>query len=453
MSPNNEHEHDHEPRMELSYRQINRDLLRTMEPAGRLYYAVLGVDLVILLWGIFAWVYQIKTGIGVTNLNNPVGWGVYIATFVFWIGIAHSGTLISAILFLFRCHWRNPIYRTAEAMTVFALLTAGLYPIIHLGRPWLFYWLFPYPQEGHLWINFRSPLVWDVFAVGTYLIVSAVFFFTGLVPDLAVVRDQADGWRKKIYGFLAQGWQGTDRQWRHYGSAYLFLAALATPLVISVHSIVSWDFAMSVVPGWHSTIFAPYFVAGAIHSGLAMVLTILIPMRRIFRLEAYLTEMHLENLARLIILTGTIMAYSYGTEMFIAWYSGNIYERETFIYRALGDYAVAFWIMMLFNAVIPFLFVFGRIRRSIAWLFTIAILINIGMWAERFVIIVASLAHEYIPFAWGIYKPTWVEISIFAGTFAWFFLWFLLFAKLLPVISLTEVKELVPPPMRGGSHE
>src|SRR3990172_8655325 len=322
MSPNNEHE----PRMELSYRQINRDLLRTMEPAGRLYYAVLGVDLVILLWGIFAWVYQIKTGIGVTNLNNPVGWGVYIATFVFWIGIAHSGTLISAILFLFRCHWCNPIYRTAEAMTVFALLTAGLYPIIHLGRPWLFYWLFPYPQEGHLWINFRSPLVWDVFAVGTYLIVSAVFFFTGLVPDLAVVRDQADGWRKKIYGFLAQGWQGTDRQWRHYGSAYLFLAALATPLVISVHSIVSWDFAMSI-------------------------------------------------------------------------------------------------------------------------------LINIGMWAERFVIIVASLAHEYIPFAWGIYKPTWVEISIFAGTFAWFFLWFLLFAKLLPVISLTEVKELVPPPMRGRSHE
>jgi len=449
MSPNNEHE----PRMELSYRQINRDLLRTMEPAGKLYYAVLGVDLVILLWGIFAWVYQIKTGIGVTNLNNPVGWGVYIATFVFWIGIAHSGTLISAILFLFRCHWRNPIYRTAEAMTVFALLTAGLYPIIHLGRPWLFYWLFPYPQEGHLWINFRSPLVWDVFAVGTYLIVSCVFFFTGLVPDLAVVRDQADGWRKKIYGFLAQGWQGTDRQWRHYGSAYLFLAALATPLVISVHSIVSWDFAMSVVPGWHSTIFAPYFVAGAIHSGLAMVLTILIPMRRIFRLEAYLTEMHLENLARLIILTGTIMAYSYGTEMFIAWYSGNIYERETFIYRALGDYAVGFWIMLLFNAVIPFLFVFGRIRRSIAWLFTIAILINIGMWAERFVIIVASLAHEYIPFAWGIYKPTWVEISIFAGTFAWFFLWFLLFAKLLPVISLTEVKELVPPPMRGRSHE
>jgi molybdopterin-containing oxidoreductase family membrane subunit len=424
-----------------------------MEPAGRLYYAVLGVDLVVLFWGIFVWVYQIKTGLGVTGLNNPVGWGVYIATFVFWIGIAHSGTLISAILFLFRCHWRNPIYRTAEAMTVFALLTAGLYPIIHLGRPWLFYWLFPYPQEGHLWINFRSPLVWDVFAVGTYLIVSSVFFFTGLVPDLAVVRDQADGWRKKIYGFLAQGWQGTDRQWRHYGSAYLFLAALATPLVISVHSIVSWDFAMSVVPGWHSTIFAPYFVAGAIHSGLAMVLTILIPMRRIFRLEAYLTEMHLENLAKLIILTGLIMAYSYGAEFFIAWYSGNIYERETFIYRALGDYAVGFWIMLVFNAIVPLLFVFGKIRRSLFWLFTIAILINIGMWAERFVIIVASLAHEYIPFAWGIYRPSWVELSILAGTLAWFFLWFLLFAKLLPVVSLTEVKELAPPPMRGRSHE
>jgi len=436
---------------EVSYSQINRDLLKTMEPPGRLYYVVLGLDLVVLLWGIYAWVYQIRTGIGVAGLNNPVGWGVYIATFVFWIGIAHSGTLISAILFLFRCRWRNPIYRTAEAMTVFALMTAGLYPIIHLGRPWLFYWLFPYPQEGHLWINFRSPLIWDVFAVGTYMIVSATFFFTGLVPDLAAVRDQASGWRKKIYGFLAQGWQGTDRQWRHYGSAYLFLAALATPLVVSVHSIVSWDFAMSVVPGWHSTIFAPYFVAGAIHSGLAMVLTILIPMRRIYRLEAYVTVMHLENLAKLIILTGTIMAYSYGTEMFIAWYSGNIYERATFIYRAFGDYAVAFWIMLFFNAVVPFFFVFGRVRRSIAWLFAISLLINIGMWAERFVIIVASLAHEYIPFAWGIYKPTWVEISIFTGTFAWFFLWFLLFTKLLPVVSLTEVKELVPPPQREGA--
>lgn len=436
--------------MNLGYSQVNRDLLKTMEPAGRLYHTVLALDVAVILWGVFAWVYQIRTGLGVTGLQTPVGWGVYIATFVFWIGIAHSGTLISAILFLFRCRWRNPIYRTAEAMTVFALLAAGLYPIIHLGRPWLFYWLLPFPQEGHLWINFRSPLVWDVFAVGTYLIVSALFFFTGLVPDLAAVRDQATGWRQRIYAVLAQGWQGTDRQWRHYGSAYLFLAALATPLVVSVHSIVSWDFAMSVVPGWHSTIFAPYFVAGAIHSGLAMVLTIVIPLRRIFRLDAYITEFHLENLAKLILVTASIMAYSYGTEFFISWYSGNIFERATFIYRAVGDYARFFWIMLIFNAVAPFLFAFGKVRRHIPSLFVLSILINIGMWAERFVIIVTSLGHEYIPFSWGHYWPSWVELSVLAGNLAWFFLWFLLFAKLLPVVSLTEVKEILPPPRKEG---
>lgn len=437
--------------MEVTYSQINRDLLKTMEPPGRLYYTVLALDLIVLLWGLYAWIYQIRTGMGVSGKTHPVGWAVYIATFVFWIGIAHSGTLISAILFLFRCRWRNPIYRTAEAMTVFALITAALYPVIHLGRPWLFFWLMPYPFRGHMWINFRSPLVWDVFAVGTYLIVSAIFFFTGLVPDLAAVRDQATGWRKKFYGFLAQGWQGTDRQWRHYGSAYLFLAALATPLVVSVHSVVSWDFAMSIVPGWHSTIFAPYFVAGAIHSGLAMVVTILIPMRRIFRLESYITEMHLENLGKLLIVTGLIMAYSYAVEFFVAWYSGNIYERATFIYRATGDYAVAFWIMVFANAVAPLFFAFARIRRSLFWLFSISIVINIGMWAERFVIIVASLAHEYIPFSWGQFQgPTWVEVSILAGNLAWFFLWFLLFAKLFPVVSVTEVKEIAPPPMKGG---
>jgi len=433
----------------LTYGQINRDLLTTMRPPGRLYYTILALDLAVLAWGIYAWSYQIRTGMGVSGKTHPVGWAMYIATFVFWIGIAHSGTLISAILYLFRVRWRNAIYRTAEAMTVFALMTAGLFPIIHLGRPWLFYWILPYPQRGHLWINFRSPLVWDVFAVATYLTVSALFFFTGLVPDLAVVRDQATGWRRKVYGFLAQGWEGTDRQWRHYGSAYLFLAALATPLVISVHSIVSWDFAVSVVPGWHSTIFGPYFVAGAIHSGLAMVLTILIPLRKIYRLETYLTRDHLENLAKLIILTGLIMAYSYGTEFFIAWYSGNIFERATFIYRAVGDYALAFWIMVVANTIAPLLFIARAIRTSIAWLFGISIVINIGMWAERFVIIVASLAHEYIPFSWGLFQgPTWVELSILAGTAAWFFLWFLLFAKFLPVVSLTEVKELVAPPLK-----
>ncbi len=433
---------------EFSYRRINRDLLSTMRAPGKLYYVILGLDLLVLGWGIYAWAYQIRTGMGVSGLSHPVGWGVYIATFVFWIGIAHSGTLISAILFLFRCKWRNAMYRTAEAMTVFALMAAAMYPIIHLGRAWLFYWLLPYPQRGHMWINFRSPLIWDVFAVSTYLIVSVTFFFTGLVPDLAAVRDEAGGWRRKLYGFLAQGWEGTHRQWQHYGSAYLFLAALATPLVISVHSIVSWDFAVSIVPGWHSTIFAPYFVAGAIHSGLAMVLSILIPLRRLFQLDAYITRDHLENLGKLMILTTLIMAYSYATEFFIAWYSGNTFERSTFAYRVTGDYAFAFWLMLLFNAVAPLLFFFCEVRRSPAWLFAIAILVNVGMWCERFVIIVASLAHEFIPFAWGLYRPSWVEVSILAGSLAWFFLWFLLFAKLLPVVSITEVKELLPPPTR-----
>lgn len=438
--------------VQLTYSQVNRDLLKTMSPPGRLYYTILIIDLLVLAWGIYAWGYQIRTGMGVAGLNNPVGWGVYIATFVFWIGIAHSGTLISAILFLFRVKWRNAVYRTAEAMTVFALVVAGLYPVIHIGRAWLFYWLLPYPQRGHLWINFRSPLIWDVFAVGTYLIVSATFFFTGLVPDVAVVRDQATGLRRKIYGFLAQGWEGTDQQWRHYSHAYLFLAALATPLVISVHSIVSWDFAVSIVPGWHSTIFAPYFVAGAIHSGLAMVLTILIPLRRIFRLETYITRDHLESIAKLLILTTLIMAYSYATEFFIAWYGGNRFEQGTFLYRAVGDYALAFWFMLVFNSIVPLLFAVRDIRRSTFWLFTISILINIGMWCERFVIIIASLAHDYLPFAWRTYRPTWVELSILAGDLALFFFLFLLFAKLLPVVSIVEVKELVPPPQRDVGY-
>jgi Ni/Fe-hydrogenase subunit HybB-like protein len=430
----------------LTYSQINRDLLSTMRPAGRGYYILLVGVLLVLGWGVYAWSYQIRTGLGVAGINHPVGWGIYITNFVFWVGIAHSGTLISAILFLVRCRWRNAVYRSAEAMTVFALLTAGLFPLIHLGRPWLFFWLLPYPQQGDLWINFRSPLIWDVFAVGTYLIVSTLFFATGLLPDLAVARDQTTGWRQKLYGMLAGGWQGTDREWRHYSRGYLFLAALATPLVVSVHSIVSWDFAMSIVPGWHSTIFAPYFVAGAIHSGLAMVLTLLIPLRRLFRLHAYITPTHLENIAKLIILTGLIMAYSYATEFFVVWESDNGFEQGTFLYRMVGDYATLFWIMIVANAMVPFLFLSKKIRTTPACLLVLSIVINIGMWLERLVIIVTSLAHEYVPFAWGLYRPTWVEVSITAGSFAWFLLWFLLFAKLLPVVSLTEVKELAEAP-------
>lgn len=433
----------------LTYSQVDHDILRAMEAPGWRYYAVLFADLLILGWGIYAWYYQIVHGLGVTGLNNPVMWATYITNFVFWVGIAHSGTLISAILYLFRVRWRASVYRTAEAVTVFAVMTAGLFPLIHLGRPWFFYWLLPYPQVGGLWVNFRSPLVWDVFAVLTYMIISMLFFFTGLVPDVAVVRNRTSGWRHRLYALMAQGWQGTDRQWRHYKAAYLFLAALATPLVISVHSVVSWDFAMTIVPGWHSTIFAPYFVAGAIHSGLAMVLLLLIPLRRILRLHAYLTQTHLENLAKIIILTGLIVGYAYVVEYYIAWYSNNVPEWQRFVYQVTGEYAIPFWIMILFNSLVPLLFFVKRIRTSTPWLFGIAILIIIGMWTERFVIIVTGLAHEYLPYSWGLYSPSWVEVSITLGSFAWFFLWFLLFARFLPVVSIVEVKEGLPPPMKA----
>lgn len=438
---------------EVSYSQVDRDILGAMEAPGRRYYTLLFVDLVVLAWGFFAWQYTVHTGLGVWGITHPVMWAMDITNFVFWIGIAHSGTLISAILYLFRVRWRASVYRTAEAITVFALFTAALFPIIHLGRPWFFYWLLPYPQFGGLWVNFRSPLVWDVFAVMTYMIISVLFFFTGLVPDMAVVRNRTKGWRQKIYAFMAQGWQGTDRQWRHYKAAYGFLAALATPLVVSVHSVVSWDFAQSIVPGWHSTIFAPYFVAGAIHSGLAMVITLLIPLRYVYRLHAYITQEHLENLAKLIVLTGLIVGYAYAVEAYIAWYSNNVPEWDRFVYQIVGEYAVPFWIMILFNSLVPLLFFVKRIRTSTPWLFGIAVLIDVGMWMERFVIIVTGLARGYDPYSWGLFFPTWVDISITLGAFAWFFLWFLLFAKFLPVVSIVEVKEELAPPLRGGGRE
>ncbi|HXV81320.1 MAG TPA: NrfD/PsrC family molybdoenzyme membrane anchor subunit [Candidatus Binatia bacterium] len=425
-----------------TYQQIDRDLTRTLESPGKRFYVLLSTVLAVLAWGVVAWIYQLKTGLGVAGISHPVGWAVYITNFVFWVGIAHSGTLISAVLLLVRSRWRNAIARSAEAMTIFAVTTAGLFPIIHLGRPWYVYQLLPYPQEGQLWINFRSPLIWDIFAVGTYFTVSVLFFYTGLIPDLATLRDRASGWKQKVYAAFACGWQGTDRQWRSYSKVYLLLAGFATPLVVSVHSVVSWDFAVSIIPGWHSTIFAPYFVAGAIHSGLAMVLTLLIPVRRIFELERYITQRHLEQIAKLMIVTGLILAYCYAAEFFVAWYSDNIFERYIFIYRATGRYAVAFWLMIVFNAAVPLLFFVEKIRTSTLWLFIISLLINIGMWLERLVIIVSSLSRGFLPSAWGTYTPTWVEISITAGSFAWFLLWFLLFVKLLPIVSINEIKEV-----------
>ena len=432
-----------------SYGRVNRDVLKLLSVPGRAYTILFACVLIVLAWGIFAFGTQVVLGIGMSGLTNPVSWGLYITTFVFWVGIAHSGTLISAILYLFRARWRQSIYRVAEAMTVFAVITAGLFPIIHLGRPWVFYYLLPYPNQRLIWPNFRGPLLWDVFAVGTYLTVSTVFFFVGMIPDVAAARDATTvPWRKKLYTVLAFGWRGTNTEWKHFNRAYLYLAALATPLVLSVHSVVSWDFAVSIVPGWHTTIFAPYFVAGAIFSGLAMVMTIVIPIRKIFGLEAYFTPRHFDMMSKLVLLTGMVVFYAYLTEYFIAWYSVETPERYAFWNRAFGEYWWASWIMLTCNGIIPQLLWSKKIRTNIAAIFTITIFINIGMWFERFVIIVTSLTREYEPWQWRQYMPSWVEMSILAGSFAWFFMWFLLFLRILPGVSVAELKEVLPAPIR-----
>ena len=436
-----------------SYGQVNEEILKALSRPGKgwwmlLALAVAGVGLFFTSWAI-----QIVKGIGVSGLTSPVGWGVYITTFVFWVGIAHSGTLISAILFLFRAPWRQSVYRMAEAMTVFAVMTAGLFPLIHVGRVWHAYWLIPYPNSRYLWPNFRSPLVWDVFAVTTYFTVSAVFFYLGTIPDMAAARDVATGWRKKFYKITSLGWRGTDREWHHFSKAYIYLAALATPLVLSVHSVVSWDFAMGIVPGWHATIFAPYFVAGAIFSGVAMVITLAVPLRKIFGWEEYLTVKHFDALSKLILLTSMIVLYAYLTEFFMAWYSAEEPERGMFWNRLFGHYWWATWIMLVCNGLVPVLLWFKRVRHSISALFVISIFINIGMWFERFVIIVTSLSHEYEPFAWGVYRPSMVEMGILIGSFAWFGFWFLLFTRLLPAVAIAELKEVLPLPYRPRPQE
>jgi len=335
-------------------------------------------------------------------------------------------------------------------MTVFAVMTAGLFPLIHIGRQWYFYWLVPYPNERGLWPNFKSPLIWDEFAIGTYFTVSTVFLIMGLIPDIAAVRDVATGWRKRLYAITSLGWRGSNEQWRHYSRGYLYLAALATPLVLSVHSVVSWDFAMAIVPGWHATIFAPYFVAGAIYSGCAMVMTLLVPIRKLFHLEELITVHHFENLAKLCLLTGSIVGYAYVCEYFIAWFSGSPNERAAFWYRAFGPFWWATWTMIICNAFLPQLLWLKTIRTNIQALFVISLFVNVGMWFERYVIITISLAGEpYSPWANGLYNPTWADWGIMAGSFGWFFMWFLLFVKNFPAVSIAEVKEVLPPPRRA----
>jgi Ni/Fe-hydrogenase subunit HybB-like protein len=434
----------------LTYQKIDDTILDTLQPPGQGYWVAVGLLFLGIMVGAGCWLYQIMVGIGVGGQNNPVHWGTYLINFVFWVGIAHSGTLISAILHLFRAGWRNPIARAAETMTVFAVCTAGLFPFVHLGRVWMVFYMLPFPNQRLLWPNFQSPLMFDVVAISTYLTVSSLFWYTGMLPDLAIIRDRAQGLRRKIFTVLSLGWTGEFEQWRHYTRGYLFFAALATPLVISVHSVVSWDFALGVVPGWHTTIFAPYFVAGAIHSGLAMVVTLMIPLRKIFHLQEIITNKVLEQVAKTIVFTGLIVGFAYSTELFIAWYSHNAVEMETFRWRAFGDYALEYWIMVSCNTLVPLLLIFKKVRTRIPLLLAISLLVNVGMWYERFVIIVGSVAHDFLPYAWGLYRPSLIEFGIMLGSFSLFFFLFILFVKHLPSVSMTEMKETVP---SGGAHE
>jgi Ni/Fe-hydrogenase subunit HybB-like protein len=406
------------------------------------YWITLSItgSIVLMLGGMLT--YLVATGIGVWGNNRPVGWAWDITNFVFWIGIGHAGTLISAILFLFRQKWRTSINRSAEAMTLFAVACAGIFPLFHTGRPWRAYWLFPVPNTDlNMWQNFRSPLIWDVFAVSTYGTVSLLFWFTGLVPDLATLRDRAiTKVRQRVFGFLSLGWRGSARHWSNYEVAYLILAGISTPLVLSVHTIVSFDFATSVIPGWHTTIFPPYFVAGAIFSGFACVMTLLIIARWALNLQNLITMKHLENMNKIILVTGSIVGYAYATEFFIAWYSGNGYERFAFLNRAFGPYYWAYWTMISCNVLIPQLYWFKSMRTSIPVMFIISITTNIGMWFERFVIIVTSLHRDFLPSSWGYFKPTWVDICTFTGTVGLFLTLFLVFARFLPMIAISEVK-------------
>ena len=427
--------------LEPTFSDIDRSVLGVMRTPSRLYWAWIAFCFTLVGIAAALWARQIYSGLGVTGLQQPVMWAIYITNFVFWVGIAHSGTLISAILFLFRTKWRTAVYRAAETMTIFAVATAGLFPLIHLGRVWFFYWLLPYPNERYLQPDFRSPLVWDAFAVSTYLTISALFWSMGLIPDIANAREAAVGWRKKIFTVLAMGWQGTDRQWRHYSMIYLLMAGLATPLVVSVHSVVSWDFAMAINPGWHSTIFAPYFVAGAIFSGVSMVMTLLIPMRKLLGIEDLLTPWHFDNLAKVVLLTSLVVSYAYVTEAFMTWYAGDPIEQMTFHMRYFGPWGWMYWVMVLCNCVIPLLLFSPRIRVNMMVLWIITIFVNIGMWFERFVIIAGSLTANFEPSQWGSYRPSITEIMITIGSFAWFVGLFSLFVKFLPIVSMTELKE------------
>jgi molybdopterin-containing oxidoreductase family membrane subunit len=426
--------------------QVTADICAPLERrAGAWWWVTFLFAFSVLGLGVAAVSYQITVGIGTWGLNRTVGWAFDITNFVFWIGIGHAGTLISAILFLFRQKWRTSVNRSAEAMTLLAVMCAGLFPMIHMGRPWLFYWILPYPNwRGPLWINFRSPLVWDFVAIGTYFLISLIFWYVGLIPDVATLRDRLrPGWYRRLMSFLSLGWNGSYRTWRRYEVVYLLLAGLATPLVVSVHSVVSTDFAAALLPGWHSTIFPPYFVTGAIFSGMAMVLTLMLLVRKAMRLEDYITLRHVDAMTKLVLATSCLVGLAYAIEFFTALYAGNRYESFTFLNRALGPLGWGFAIMVACNVLIPQLLWFRRVRSHFLAVFVISILVNVGMWMERFVIIVGSLERDFLPSSWSGYTPTLIEIATLLGSFGLFFTCFLVFCRCLPVIAMAEVKTVV----------
>jgi molybdopterin-containing oxidoreductase family membrane subunit len=429
-----------------NYRQITDDIIAPIEgKAAKGWYIITSICALCFLWGILCLSYTIGVGVGSWGSNNGVDWAWDITNFVWWIGIGHAGTLISAVLLLFRQKWRMGINRSAEAMTIFAVMCAAIFVLLHTGRPWLDYMLFPLPNQfGSLWPNFNSPLLWDVFAVSTYFTVSLVFWYIGLIPDFAMIRDRViKPWQKKMYSFLSFGWGGSARHWSRFEEVSLVLAGISTPLVFSVHSIVSFDFATSIVPGWHTTIFPPYFVAGAVFSGFAMVLTLMLVVRKIYKLESYITIKHIEYMNIVIIVTGSIVGVAYLTELFVAWYSGVEWEQYAFLNRATGPLAWSYWIMMGCNVVSPQLFWFKKIRTSIIATFILSIVVNIGMWFERFVIIVTTLCRTYVPSSWNTYSPSFIDIGIFVGTIGMFGTFFLLFSRFFPVIAQAELKTIL----------
>jgi len=435
-----------------SLRDVTSDITKPNEDfPTSLWWKVFTLVLTITLVDVAIIGYLFYEGLYILGINNPVGWGFFVVNFVFWIGIGHAGTLISAVLYLFRQGWRTGINRAAEAMTIFAVLVAASNLILHVGRPWLGFWLFPYPNErGPLWVNFRSPLIWDTFAVSTYLSISLVFWYIGLIPDLASLRDRAtETWRKNLYNVLSFGWVGSARAWSHLEIVSMVLAALSTPLVLSVHTIVSFDFAVSILPGWHTTIFPPYFVAGAIFSGFAMVVTLMVIAREVFNLKDYITPKHLDNMNKIMMVTGLIVGLAYSTEFFIAWYSGNEYEGFAFVNRAFGPYGWAYFIMISCNVLSPQVFWFRKLRYSIPVMFVASLVVNVGMWFERFVIMM-TLHRDFLPSSWAMYTPTLFDYAMLIGTFGIFFTLFLLWCRIMPVIAIAEVKTVMP--AKEGAH-